>query len=177
MASARLFWMSTLLRRSFASMGISACDDIDVLPAPDDFKVFQLQLAIGDAFAGLEIILVAVPWADEVNFVTGKLLPDPTAIGAKDILDLVHDDAFAGRSALMDAQILVRVELALPVKHSDLATLVRHDTSFAVGKLRDFSDKQFRHSGPCFWTNEKYGTERCRAATKRPSQKSEPALP
>jgi len=32
----------------------------------------------------------------------------------------VHDDAFAGRPALMDAEILVGVERALPMKHADL---------------------------------------------------------
>src|SRR5262249_44545605 len=103
MGFARLPWMSESLKPSFAGAAISACDDIDVLPTPHDFQVFLLQLAIGNAFTCLEIIFVAMPWADEVNFVVGKSLPHPAAIGTNNVFNLVHDDALAGRSALVDA--------------------------------------------------------------------------
>ena len=44
----------------------------------------------------------------------------PGAVRRQHVLDLVHDHALAGRSALVGAEILIGVEPALPVKHADL---------------------------------------------------------
>src|SRR3954464_15570872 len=106
-------------------------DDIDVLSALHDLVAFQPQPPVGRTFAGLEIVFVAVPWADEVHLV-GESLPVPGSVGTEYVLDLVHDDAFAGRPTLMNAEILVGVERALPVKHADLFARMFDDTALAV---------------------------------------------
>src|SRR5262249_60790679 len=117
-------WMSVSLGRSPTCTVVSACDDIYVLPAPDHFEAFQPQVRAGGAFTGREIVFIAMPGADEVHFIAGKLLPDPAAIRADHVFDLVHHDAFASRSALVHAQVLVGVELALPVEDADFARAV-----------------------------------------------------
>ena len=45
----------------------------------------------------------------------------------------------------MHAEILVRIELTLPVEHPDLAACVTDDSAFAVGKLLGFGDEHVRH--------------------------------
>src|SRR6516225_671818 len=47
--------------------------DINLVPLLDHFVLAQLELAIGDAFAGLEVILIAVPGAHEVAFGLGEI--------------------------------------------------------------------------------------------------------
>src|SRR6267378_3247082 len=42
--------------------------DINLVPFLDHFVFAQLELAVGDAFAGLDVILIAVPGAHEVEF-------------------------------------------------------------------------------------------------------------
>src|SRR6185312_4197548 len=86
---------------------VSACNDIDILPAPDHVEAFQLQAAVRRAFTGLEIVIVAVPRAHEMNFILGETLALPGPVGREHVLDLVHDDAFAGGAALVHAQVLV----------------------------------------------------------------------
>src|SRR5690242_17615896 len=98
--------MSVSLGRAIASV----CDDIDILPAPDHDEAFQLQASVGSTFTCRDIILVAMPGADEMHFIAGKLLPEPAAIRADHVLDLVHHEAFTSRSALMHTEVLVSVE-------------------------------------------------------------------
>src|SRR5476649_2200167 len=121
-------WISASLMRASAS----TCNDIDILPAPEHRKAFQFQLTVGGAFAGFQIVFVAMPRADEMNFISRKLLPAPGPVGSNHILDLVHHHAFAGRSALMHAQVLIGVEFPLPMEHADFARPVTHDAAFAI---------------------------------------------
>src|SRR5215471_15423810 len=125
---------------------VSSCDDIDVLPAPDDVEAFEFQASIGGALAGFQVVFIAVPRADEMDVRLREFLPDPSAVRSEHILDLVHDDAFAGRPTLMHAEVLIGVELALPVEHANLAPLMADDAAFAVGELLGLGDKDFRHA-------------------------------
>src|SRR5215470_3372296 len=47
--------------------------DINLVPLLDHFVFAQLQSAIGDAFASLDVILIAVPGAYEVEFGIGEI--------------------------------------------------------------------------------------------------------
>src|SRR5579884_2653761 len=133
--------MSASLTRVIVSIG----DDIDVLPTSDHLEALQLQAAVRRAFARPQIVLVAVPGADEMNFLLGEFLPDPGAVRSQDVLDLMHEQALAGRPALMPAQIFVCIELALPMKDADLATVVLDDATFAIRKLRNAGNENFGH--------------------------------
>src|SRR5215470_3260683 len=137
--------MSASLGRSPKGAIASVCDDIDVLSAPNHVEPFQLQAPVGSTFAGREIIFVAVPGADEMHFIAGKLLPEPAAIRSDHVLDLVHHDALTSWPALMHTQVLVSIELAFPMEDADLAPAMGHNTAFALGKLRDLGDKYLRH--------------------------------
>src|SRR4051794_18736338 len=123
--------------------GLSGAD-IDVFPAPHDVERLEPQPPVRRALAGFQIVLVAMPGADEMNFV-GKLLAMPGAVGAKHILDLVHDDAIARRAALVHAEILVGVEFSLPAEHADLEPVMLDDAAIAVGQLGGFGDEDFPH--------------------------------
>src|SRR6266852_2317637 len=105
---------------AMTSCGRGLVDDIDVLAAAEHLKGLEAQPPVRRALAGLEVVLVAVPRADEVHLVGREPVPVPGAVGRQHVLDLVHDDALAGRPALMNAQVLVGVEPPLPVEHADL---------------------------------------------------------
>src|SRR5262245_17495371 len=123
----------------------SAGDDVEIGAATHDLIRFQPQRAIAGAFAGLDVVFVAVPGADEVRLVGGELLAEPDLMGAEHVLDLGHDYALAAGAALVQTEILISVELALPVEHADLAAVVKYDAAVAFGKVLDLLDKHFRH--------------------------------
>src|SRR5262245_629580 len=72
-------------------------------------------------------------------------LPEPGLVGRQHVLDLVHDHAFAARSALVQAEVLVGVELALPMKDADFGAAMEHDAAVAFGEIGNFFNKDFRH--------------------------------
>jgi hypothetical protein len=80
-----------------------------------------------------------------VRLVGAELLPEPGLVWAEHVLDLVHDHALAAGAALVNAEILIGVELALPVEHPDLAAVVKHDAAVAFGKVLYFLNEHFRH--------------------------------
>src|SRR5215813_5441221 len=123
----------------------SAGDDVEIGAAAHDLIRSEPQRAVACTFAGLDVVLVAMPGADEVCFVGGELLAEPGLVGAEHVLDLVHDHALAAGAALVEAEILISVELALPVEHSDLAAVVKHDAAVAFGEVLDLLDEHFRH--------------------------------
>ena len=106
----------------------------------------QLEPAIADAFAGREVVFVAVPRTDEMHVGLGEFLPHEGPIGRKHVLDLVHDHALAGRATLVHAQIFVGVELALPAEHADLDVAVKHDAAAAVLERRGLACWNFSHA-------------------------------
>src|SRR5215203_4994527 len=69
----------------------------------------------------------------------------PGAVRRQHILDLVHDHALAGRSALVGAEVAIGVEPALPVKHPDLDIPMRNDTALTVRQFRQLRHEHFRH--------------------------------
>src|SRR5207302_7679575 len=87
-----------------------------------------------------------------------KFLAEPGLVGRQHVLDLMHDDAFAGRAALVQAEILVGVETALPMEHPDFETVVKNDAAVAFGEIRNFRDEYFRHPA------SRPSPRRCRAA-------------
>src|SRR5262249_22205500 len=87
----------------------------------------------------------AVPGAHEMRLFRGEPLAEPGLVGREHILDLVHDHAFAARPALVQAEVLIGVELALPVEDADLAAVVKHDAAVAFGKVLYLLDEHFRH--------------------------------
>src|ERR1043166_2643576 len=120
-------------------------NDIDVLAAAHDRKRFELESPVRRAFAGGDVVFVTMPRADEVRFGRREALAVPGAIGTEHVFDLVHDDALARRAALVDAQILVGVEAALPIEHADLDPVVGNDAPVALGELGGFGDEHVRH--------------------------------
>src|SRR5262245_5302707 len=87
-----------------------------------------------------------MPRTDEIDPRVGEFLALPGLVWADDVLDLVHDQAFTGRAALMQADIRIGEELPAPMKHADLVRPVLHDAPFAVGKIGDAGDKHLCHS-------------------------------
>src|ERR1700736_1365067 len=133
------------------SLIASAGEDIDVFPAPHDVEGFEPQPPVGRALAGLQVVFVAMPGADEMNLVRREFLAMPASVGTENVLDLVHDDALARRAALMHAEILVGVKFSLPAKDANLEPIMRHDAALTIRQFGGFGDKDFPHTrvSPC----------------------------
>src|ERR1043166_5131949 len=146
--------------KSCARGGATSGNDIDVLAAPHDLERLELETPVRRAFAGRDVVFVAVPRADEMRLGLGEALAVPGAVGSEHVLDLMHDHALARRSALVDAQVLVGVEAALPVEHADLDPIMGDDAPVAVGELGGLGDEHVRH-----------GSSVCRAMSRQLSTK------
>src|SRR6202051_2158286 len=120
-------------------------DDIKVLAFLHGFVLFQLHLAIADALAGLHVVFHAVPRADEVHLVFGEEQAHRSLVGAQPLLDLGDGQAFAGRPALVQAEIAVGVKFALMAEHADLVVTDENDPPVAVLEFRKLCDEFFRH--------------------------------
>src|SRR5262245_36139919 len=70
----------------------------------DDLVRTQPQAAVAGAFAGADVVFIAMPGAHEVRLVGGEGLSEPGLVGRQHIFDLGHDDTFATGPALMQAQ-------------------------------------------------------------------------
>src|SRR5690349_20366413 len=127
---------------------------MDVLqPSGDDEYIFaaahhlvfpKLELAVSHAFAGLDVVLVAVPGADEVQLV-GKRLALIGAVRRDDVDHLVDQDALAGRAAGMQAVIAVGVKGPGFVEHADLLCARGDDAAIAVRHVGRLGHEPFRH--------------------------------
>src|SRR5947209_8401757 len=91
-------------------------DDVELFAALHDRIRLQAQFAVSRALAGLDVVFVAVPRAHEMRLVGGEFLAEPALVRRQHVLDLMHDDAFASWAALMQAEIPVGVEIALPME-------------------------------------------------------------
>src|SRR5262249_61747380 len=98
--------MKSCARGGVATSG----NDIDVLAAAHDRKRFELEAAVRRAFAGHDIVLIAVPGAHEMRLGRGKPLAVPGAVRAEHVLDLVPDDGLARGAGLVDGLVVVCVE-------------------------------------------------------------------
>src|SRR5262249_16468216 len=120
-------------------------DDIYVVSTLHDLVAAQLELAVGDALAGLDVILVAVPRADEVRLGVGEVEALRGLVGHDPLFDLGDDQALAGRAALVQAVIAVGVELAAVPEHADLGTADEHDAAVAVLELGCLANELLGH--------------------------------
>src|SRR6202035_4372144 len=120
-------------------------DDIKILAFLHGLVFLQLHLAVADALAGLHVVFHAVPRADEVHLVFGEEQAHRSLVGTQPLLDLGDGQAFAGRAALVQAEIAVGVEFALVAEHADLVVADKDDPPIAVLELRKLCDEFFRH--------------------------------
>src|SRR5262249_16884921 len=95
-------------------------DDIKLVSLFHQLVFPQLQLPVGDAFAGLHVVFHAVPGADEVHLGVREIEPLRCLVGTQPLLDLGDGETLAGRAALMQAEIAVGVELAFMPEYADL---------------------------------------------------------
>src|SRR5471030_497031 len=116
----------------------------DIFAAFDDFEFAQLEFAVADAFAGLDVVFVAVPRADEVHLVAVGLALIG-AVGGKYVDHVVDHHAFAGRPALVQASVAVGVVRAAVVEHADFAAPRVDDAAVAVGEFGGLGNEPFGH--------------------------------
>src|SRR5258708_34489854 len=103
--------------------------DINLVPFLDHFVFTQLELAVGDAFAGLDVILIAVPGAHEVEFGLGEIQALRGLVGHDALFDFGDGEPLAGRSALVQAVVAIGIESAVFPEHADLMVAEEHDTA------------------------------------------------
>src|SRR5713101_3178109 len=115
--------------------------DINLVPLRDHFVFAQLELAVGDAFAGLEVILIAVPGAHEVEFGIGEIQALRGLIGHDALFDFGDGEPLAGRSTLVQAVVAVSIKSAVFPEHTDLMVAEEHDTAIAILELGNLADK------------------------------------
>src|ERR1700686_1407738 len=120
-------------------------DDIKILAFLHGLVFLQPHLAVADALAGLHVVFHAVPRAHEVHLVFGEEQAHRGLVGAQPLLDLGDGQPFAGRAALVQAEIAVGVELAFVAEHADLVIADKDDPPVAVLEFRKLCDKFFRH--------------------------------
>src|SRR5882762_10648825 len=120
--------------------------DINLVPFLDHFVFTQLELAVGDAFAGLDVILIAVPGAHEVEFGLGEIQALRGLVGHDALFDFGDGEPLAGRSALVQAVVAIGIESAVFPEHADLMVAEEHDTAVAILELGNLTDKFFSHS-------------------------------
>src|SRR5262249_24839629 len=120
-------------------------DDINVVSPLHDLIAAQLELAVGDAFAGLDVVLVAVPRADEVRLGVGEVESLRGLVRRNALFDLGDDQALAGRAALVQAVIAVGVELAAVPEHADLCIADEYDAAVAVLELGCLANELLGH--------------------------------
>src|SRR5262245_36116850 len=59
------------VRRGALRAGLG--EDIELVPFLDQLVLAQLELAVGNAFAGLHVVFVAVPGTDEMHLGVGEV--------------------------------------------------------------------------------------------------------
>src|SRR5262249_57536369 len=94
-------------RFPFARLAARLGDDIKVLSVLHRLVFFKLQLAIGDALAGLHVVFHAVPRADEMHLILRKIQTHRGLVGPQPLLDPGDGQALASGAALMQAEIAV----------------------------------------------------------------------
>src|SRR6266853_1789637 len=132
------------LAETFAATALRT--DIDLVPLLDDLVFAQLELAVGHAFAGLDIVLVTVPGAHEVQLGVGEIQALRGLVGHDALFHLGDRQPLAGRSALVQAVIAVRIEGAVLAEHADFLVAHEHDATVAVLELGKLADKFLSHS-------------------------------
>src|SRR6266404_1361350 len=120
-------------------------DDINLVSLLHHLVAPQLELAVGDAFAGLDVVFVAVPRAHEMRFGVGEIQTLGRLVRHDPLFHRRDDHALAGRSALVQAIIAVGVEFAAILEDADLGIADEHDPAVAILEFRGFPNKLFGH--------------------------------
>ena len=119
-------------------------DDIDFVAILQHLAFSKLHLAIRYALASLHVVFQ--PWAKtKCISVSEKWL---RGFVRRNRSSTLARQAFAGRAALMQAEITVGVELALVAEYTDLLLANKHDPAIAILEFGDFGDKFFSHGMP-----------------------------
>src|SRR3984893_1559532 len=120
--------------------------DINLVPLLDQCVLTQLELAVRDAFTGLDIVLVAMPGAHEMQFGVRKIQALRGLVGHDAFFHLGDRQPLAGRSPLVQAVVAIRIESAMFPEYADFLVADEHDTTVAVLELRNLADKFLSHS-------------------------------
>src|SRR5580692_9108224 len=120
-------------------------DDIKFVPLLHRLVFLQLHLAVRHALAGLHVVFHAVPGADEMHLILGEVEAHRGLVRTQPFLDLGDGQAFAGRTALMQAEIAVGVELAFMPEHADLVVTDKNNAAVAVFHFGEFCDEFLGH--------------------------------
>src|SRR5258705_10819317 len=131
------------LARVFAVAGLR--DDINLGSLLHHLVAPQLELAVGNAFAGLDVVFVAVPRANEVRLGVGEIQALGGLVRHDPLFHRRDDHALAGRSALVQALIAVGVEFTAVLEDADLGIADEHDPAVAVLEFPGFANKLFCH--------------------------------
>src|SRR6516165_5795922 len=142
--------------------------DIEVVSLLKNFVLAQFHPAIGYAFAGLHVVFHAVPGADEMHLGVGEIKAARSLVGHDPLFDLGNGQSLAGRTALVEAEIAVRVVFAFFLEDADLVLAHEHDPAVAVVHFRCLRNELLSHSGQ---PSTSFG--RCRSGAVGPA----PALP
>jgi hypothetical protein len=86
-----------------------------------------------------------VPGADEVHLRLGEVQALGGLIGSQPFLDLGDGEAFAGRAALVQAEIAVGVVLTLMPEHADFVVADKPDAAIAILHFRRLRDELLSH--------------------------------
>src|SRR5262244_2529915 len=121
-------------------------DDEDSVAAPNDVELFQSQPSVADAFAGLQLVFITVPRADEMNLVRERLALI-SAVRRDHVDHAVDHEPLAGRPAGMDASVAVGEVGAVLVEHADFRVSSNDDATIAVLHLGRLGHEAFRHGG------------------------------
>src|SRR3979411_1117132 len=111
-------------------------DDINLVSLLHHLVAPQLELAVGDAFAGLDVVFVAVPRAHEMRFGIGEIQALGGLVRHDPLFHRGDDHAFAGGSALVQAIIAVGVEFAAVLEDADLGGAHDHNKADAAVCVR-----------------------------------------
>src|SRR5665213_2905993 len=139
-----LSW-SMQARRAVSRSTVSD-DNIDAISFGDDVELAQTFAPVGDALAGGDVVLDAVPGTHEVDLGFREAQPERSLVGREYVDDAAHHDALACRSALMDTEIVVGVDRAVAVQHADFAFALTDGSMVDVGKIGDLANVKFAHA-------------------------------
>src|SRR5262249_50678622 len=118
-----------------------------------DLEALEPHFRVGHALAGFQLVLPAVPRADDVRLVVVVGLAEIVAVRAEQVDDLVADDALAGRAALVQAVIAGGIERSGMAIDADFGSILADDADVAVFHLEVFANEYLlRHpasSHPC----------------------------
>src|SRR6516162_1368279 len=143
-------------------------DDEDIFAAPNDVEFFQSQPPVADAFAGLQLVFITVPRADEMNLV-GERLPLIGAVHRDHVDHAVDHEPLAGRSAGMDTSVAVGEVGAVLVEHADFRVSSNDNAPIAVLHLGRLGNEAFRHGAllalTLAWRRREGWCKKCAAAS------------